>query len=187
MFLAAESSQAAVRGKSLANSSVVALSFWEAAQHSHGLSFNRSWSWFPEPRVSCYSAVGWDLYEELRLKDSCTVCSSIIPTQPCPHPTQEPRGAAVLSSLHEALAAQHWMSARGPDCAWEDPAQHQDISQLHCPQVRQQVCLQTDVTRSYLHSWSHTSSSASQWLLISQDREHIRQVSLRRNVSKSST
>lgn len=51
IFLAAKSSQAAVRGKSLANSSVVALSFWKAAYYSHGLSFNRSWSWFSEPRV----------------------------------------------------------------------------------------------------------------------------------------
>lgn len=70
IFLAAKSSQAAVRGKSLANSSVVALSFWKAAYYSHGLSFNRSWSWFSDPRVSRYSVVGWDFCEEPRLKNS---------------------------------------------------------------------------------------------------------------------
>lgn len=104
------------QGKSLANSSAAALSLWKAAYHSHSLSFSRSWSWFSEPTVSCYGVEGWDLYAEPRLKSSCTACSSIIPTQPCPRPTSEPRGAAVLSCLHWALAA--WRSAF--DCACED-------------------------------------------------------------------
>lgn len=37
IFLAAKDSQAAIRGKSLANSLVVPRSFWKAAYHSHGL------------------------------------------------------------------------------------------------------------------------------------------------------
>lgn len=37
IFLAAKNSQAAVGGKSLANSSVVLRSFWKAAYHGHGV------------------------------------------------------------------------------------------------------------------------------------------------------
>lgn len=37
IFLAAKNSQAAIGGKSLADSSVVPRSFWKAAYHSHGL------------------------------------------------------------------------------------------------------------------------------------------------------
>lgn len=37
IFLAAKNSQAAIGGKSLANSSVVPHSFWKAAYHGHGL------------------------------------------------------------------------------------------------------------------------------------------------------